>query len=238
LSETVTGEVHVGYGSSEAEPISGIAATEFLACMERGDEGLCVGKPVERIRLRLVRPCAAPIELGAGGWPSWDVPPGEVGEIVVSGDHVLSGYAFDAGAERTNKIRDGACVWHRTGDAGRTDAEGRLWLMGRIGRRVVREGVTWWGLPAEVRALAVEGVRHAAYLGRPDPRLGERAVLCVETGSNSLGDALRERLLAAVAPHPVDELEAFAHLPRDPRHQSKTDIDALVRELERRGGAR
>ncbi len=237
LTETVTGEVNVVYGSTEAEPISGIDARAMLAGMERGGDGLCVGSPVDRIRVRLIRPFDAPIALGPEGWREWDVAAGEVGEIAVSGDHVLKGYLGDPEAERANKIRDGACVWHRTGDAGRLDAEGRLWLMGRVSRRVLRDGATWWGIPAEMRALGVEGVRHAAYLGRPDAKLGQRATLCVETGGDRIDLALRERLIAAVAPHPVDELHAFAHLPRDPRHQSKTDAGALIHALERREGS-
>ena len=234
LTETVTGDVHVVYGSTEAEPISGIEARAMIAGIESGGEGLCVGRPVGRIRVRLVRPCDTPIALGPQGWREWDVPAGEVGEIVVSGDHVLRGYLGDPGAERASKIADGADVWHRTGDAARLDAEGRLWLMGRVGRRVWRLGVTWWGLPAEIHALSVAGVRHAAYLGRPDAVLGQCATLCVETGSNRLDEALRARLVAALAPHPVDEMHAFVHLPRDPRHRSKTDMEALLRELERR----
>jgi acyl-CoA synthetase (AMP-forming)/AMP-acid ligase II len=159
---------------------------------------------------------------------------GEVGEIVVSGDHVLTAYLGDPEANRSHKIRDGSVTWHRTGDAGRLDPEGRLWLMGRVKRRVLRRGQTWWGLPAELRALRVEGVRHAAYLGRPDPELGQAAVLCVEIEKGRLGEGARERLLAAVAPHPVDELHALQQIPRDPRHRSKTDTDALLRVLEQR----
>ena len=236
LLETVTGDVHVVYGSTEAEPISGIEGRDLLAGVERGGDGLCVGAPVASIRMRLVRPWDEPIALGPAGWREWEVAAGQVGEIVVNGDHVLPEYAGDPQANRAHKIRDGSMTWHRTGDAGRLDREGRLWLMGRVKRRVVRLGETWWGLPAEVRALQVEGVRHAAYLGLPDPRLGQRAVLCVETGGGRLDAAVRERLVTAVAPHPVDRLWALAEIPRDPRHRSKTDADALVRELERRPG--
>jgi len=237
LSETVSGEVHVVYGSTEAEPIAGIEARAMLAAMEQGGEGLCVGAPIDRIRVRVVRAHDGPIELGGDRWAAWDVAPGEAGEIVVQGDHVLPGYAGDAQAERANKVRDDGVLWHRTGDAARLDAQGRLWLMGRVSRRVRRDGATWWGLPAEVRALRVDGVRHAAYLGRPDPGRGQRAVLCVETDGGALDAGTRTRLVAAVAPHPVDELHAFAQLPRDPRHRSKTDTGALIAMLEHRGKA-
>jgi acyl-CoA synthetase (AMP-forming)/AMP-acid ligase II len=231
LVEAVAGEVHVVYGSTEAEPISGIAARDLLAGAEAGGDGLCVGAPVATIRMRLIRPWDEPIALGPAGWKEWEVAAGQVGEIVVSGDHVLPEYAGDPQANRAHKIRDGSTMWHRTGDAGRLDPEGRVWLMGRVKRRVVRLGETWWGLPAEVRALQVEGVRHAAYLGLPDASLGQRAVLCVETAGGRLDQAMRERLVAAAAPHPVDHLYALAEIPRDPRHRSKTDTEALAREL-------
>jgi acyl-CoA synthetase (AMP-forming)/AMP-acid ligase II len=231
LVEIVAGEVHVVYGSTEAEPIAGITARELIEGVERNDDGLCVGTPVEGIRVRIIRASDDPIVLGARGWSEWEVAPGETGEIVVSGAHVLPGYEGDPEAERASKIADGEIRWHRTGDGGRLDTAGRLWLMGRVKRRVVREGRTWWGLPAEVRAMQVEGVHHAAYLGLSDAARGQRAVLCVEVAAGRLDAAARERIIAAVAPHPVDELRALDHIPRDPRHRSKTDADALVREL-------
>jgi acyl-CoA synthetase (AMP-forming)/AMP-acid ligase II len=237
LCDTVAGEVHVVYGSTEAEPIAGIEARAMLAAMDGGGDGLCVGAAIDRIRVRIVRPSEGPIELGSDGWRAWEVAAGEVGEIVVQGDHVLPGYTGDPEAARTNKIRDGDVLWHRTGDAARLDPAGRLWLMGRVGRRVRRDGATWWGLPAEVRALRVPGVGHAAYVGRRDAGRGERAVLCVETDRGAIDDALRRQLIQAVAPNPVDELHAFAHLPRDPRHRSKTDTGALIQMLDRRGRA-
>jgi acyl-CoA synthetase (AMP-forming)/AMP-acid ligase II len=149
--------------------------------------------------------------------------------VVVTGRHVLAGYLNDPEAERLNKIHDGERVWHRTGDAARLDAEGRLWLMGRVRERVQRDGQIWWGTPAEVRALEVEGIVHAAYLGLPDARRGQRAILCVESSGGSLSAPDQDRLRSALAPLPVDEVRVLTHIPRDPRHASKTDIEALRR---------
>src|SRR5262249_37732988 len=142
----IAGEAHVVYGSTEAEPIASISALEMVRTIEHADPlaGLCAGRPVQEIALRIVRPHDGPITLGAGGWPEHDVAPDEAGEIVVAGPHVLTGYLDDPDAERANKIRDGARVWHRTGDGGRLDAAGRLWLLGRVSRRVQRAGATWW----------------------------------------------------------------------------------------------
>jgi olefin beta-lactone synthetase len=233
LDAALPGAAHVVYGSTEAEPIAGIEAGEMvrLTAAAPAGAGLCAGRPVPRIRMRIVRPHEGPIELDARGWAAWEQPAGEVGEIVVTGPHVLGAY-FDAPDEtRRHKVRDGDVVWHRTGDAGRVDGEDRLWLMGRVGARVRRGAAVWWSTPAELLALAVPGVRHAAYLGWPDAGLGERAVLCVESTCPASG--LEARLRAALHPIPVDEVRALRRIPRDPRHASKTDVEALRRILGR-----
>ena len=237
LADAVEGKVHVVYGSTEAEPIASIEAREMLRAMEaegKAASGVCVGPPVPRIELRLIRPHDGPVALGPGGWGEWDVPRSEVGEVVVTGAHVLPRYRRDPEANRLNKIRDGGKTWHRTGDGGRLDEQGRLWLMGRVKQRVRRGDRVWWSTPAEVRALSVEGVRHAAYLGRPDPALGQRAVLCVEVPDGRLTEEASGRLRAALSPIPVDEIRALEHIPRDPRHRSKTDVGALSRVIELR----
>jgi acyl-CoA synthetase (AMP-forming)/AMP-acid ligase II len=236
LDATVDGEPHVVYGSSEAEPIAGIGARGMLAATDAARDdvdhpgGLCVGCPVPEIAVRLLRPHDAPIVLDDGGLPAWEVAPGEVGEVVVAGAHVLPGYLNDPEAERQNKVRDGGRVWHRTGDAAWMDADGRLWLMGRVKERVRRDGWVWWGGAAEARVLEVAGVRHAAYIGVDDAQLGQRAVLCVETPGGALADAGRAAVVAALGPFPADEIIPLPRIPRDPRHASKTDVGAL-REL-------
>jgi len=235
LADTVQGEAHIVYGSTEAEPIAGIEARRMLAAMaEAGEEGVCVGVPVPAIELKLIRPHDGPVELDGRGWSAWEVADGEVGEVTVRGPHVLGAYLANPDADRTNKIADGPTLWHRTGDAARRDRSGRLWLLGRVSRRIQRADRTWWGQPAELRALRVPGVRHAAYFGAPDPALGQRAVLCVECGAESRATAAALR--AALAPMPLDEFHVLA-IPRDPRHRSKTDWGALERVLARRRSA-
>jgi acyl-CoA synthetase (AMP-forming)/AMP-acid ligase II len=234
LVAATRGEAHVVYGSTEAEPIAGIEARAMLDAMATDTgPGLCAGAPVPDVALRLVKPVDGPIALGPGGWAAWEVGSGEVGEVVVSGPHVLTGYLDDAEADRENKIRDGARVWHRTGDGARLDSQGRLWLMGRVKQRVRRAGVTWWGTAAEVRALEVPGIRHAAYFGVPDPSGEERALLCVETPGGRLDGEMERRLRAALADIPADEVRALRLIPRDPRHASKTDFVEMERWLDR-----
>jgi acyl-CoA synthetase (AMP-forming)/AMP-acid ligase II len=99
--------------------------------------------------------------------------------------------------------------------------------MGRVAQRIVRQGVTHWPLPAELRALALPDVRHAAYFGAPDPELGQRAILCVESGSALEVADVR----VALDPAPVDALFVLEEIPRDRRHHSKTDLEALRAKL-------
>jgi acyl-CoA synthetase (AMP-forming)/AMP-acid ligase II len=150
-----------------------------------------------------------------------------VGEVVVTGDHVGKAYMNDPQAERANKIKDGAETWHRTGDAARLDSQGRLWLMGRVSARVERLQEVWWPMVAEAAALQVPGVSFAAYLGRQDASLGQRALLCVETATGALEPGQEAQVRAALGRYPIDELLALKNIPRDPRHASKVDLQKL-----------
>ena len=224
LDEGIEGLAYVVYGSTEAEPISLITARDLRrAAAESGREGICVGVPVAEIRVKIARASAEEIRLGPEGWAGIECAPGEAGEIVVSGPQVQTAYFDDATSDRGSKIEDGALVWHRTGDGGRVDERGRLWLLGRVGARVRAAGRTWWSLPAEVRAMEMEGVRHAAYLG--DASRG--AILCLEGSVTMAPDALLAQVRGRLAPYPVSEVRVLEKIPRDPRHASKTDLRAL-----------
>jgi acyl-CoA synthetase (AMP-forming)/AMP-acid ligase II len=233
LEEVTGGRAHVVYGSTEAEPIAGISAGEMLRAMAQGGaaDGICCGVPVPEIEMRIIRAVDGPVALGAGGWTEWEVRRGEAGEIVVAGEHVVGEYLHAPEETLRHKIREGERVWHRTGDAGRLAEDGTLWLLGRVSSRVVRDGVTWWSTPAEVRALSVPGVRHAAFVGLPDGARGQRAVLCVEGVEGQPDDELEVVLRRALAPIPVDEVRVLPAIPRDPRHGSKTDLERLRRVL-------
>jgi acyl-CoA synthetase (AMP-forming)/AMP-acid ligase II len=224
LVQACEGEVTVVYGSTEAEPIAHTPARALLRAAKQGKPGLLAGKP-EGVALKILRPADGPLALGRGGWVKLRAKPGQAGEIVVSGPHVQRGYLGDPAGEAQNKIKDGSKVWHRSGDAGYLDAQGRLFLLGRLQQRVERKGRVWWSLEAERRALQVPGVAFAAYFGLSDPGLGQRAVLCVESAAPAA--ALEAALRQALAPYPVDRFKVLPRLPKDPRHGSKIDLEAL-----------
>lgn len=215
------------YGSTEAEPIAHIEQHEIRAddhtAMHAG-AGLLAGKPVAEIELCIVRdqwgtPLGALSEVE---FICQCVSVGEVGEIVVSGDHVLTGYLHGRGDSET-KFRVARQVWHRTGDAGRLDAEGRLWLLGRCSARVTDARGSLWPFAVECAALGDARVRRAALASVRCQR-----VLAVEGRDLARGDAL---LLKALAWAELDRLVPVKHLPVDRRHNAKIDYPALVEML-------
>lgn len=229
-------EIVVAYGSTEAEPVATIGAEERLALARQegagAPAGFCAGRLSSRVEGRLIRIERGPVELGPEGWEGWEVAPGEVGELVVTGEHVCRRYFRSPEATRENKIEgaDGR-IWHRMGDTGCFDTEERFWLVGRVHSTVVRDGRPVHAQLVEQAAEALDGVRRAAAVGLPDVVLGERLVVVIE-GDWSHPDRDRIRFALAAAGHPVDEVRiARRPLPLDPRHASKVDYDAVRRRL-------
>ena len=218
------------YGSTEAEPIACVDWDEIkpadVQLMESG-AGLLAGRPVGAIALRILHDKTGS-PLGALSQPELDrqtLPTGQIGEIVVSGGHVLSGYLGGVG-DADNKIPVGATIWHRTGDAGYLDPAGRLWLLGRCSARVVDSHGTVYPFAVECAALTTAGVRRSALVS-----LRGRRVLVVEL-ERTAGD-VRAALLARLAWAFIADVLVVASLPLDRRHNAKIDYPALKALIDR-----
>lgn len=201
--------VEVVYGSTEAEPIATLDAHEVLgetAAAERAGRGSCVGRPVPGIALRVTVPGALE-----------PLPTGEIGELIVSGDHVNPGYYQDPAADAENKLRDGDTTWHRTGDSGYLDDQGRIWLVGRVSQMVGARHPFLIEAPVE----AEPWVRRAALVDVD----GSAVLACTVDGPPP---GWQETLAAR---HGVDRVQAVASIPLDPRHNAKIDRAALRRLL-------
>ncbi len=220
--------VEAVYGSTEAEPIAHVERREIRAddhTAMRGGAGLLAGRPVAEIELSILRDqWGTPLGgLSAGEFSGQCLPAGETGEIVVSGDHVLIGYLHGRGDAET-KFRVAGQVWHRTGDAGRLDAEGRLWLLGRCSARVTDARGSLWPFTVECAALGDARVRRAALAS-----VAGRRVLAVEGAGLSADDAT---LLQSLAWAELERLVPVKQLPVDRRHNAKIDYPALAKLLE------
>jgi len=236
------GSFLVVYGSTEAEPIATIEAGELrgaLADRVRAGEGLCVGRADADVEVRLLRPADGPLAIGPGGIAGLEVAAGEVGEVAVAGPHVNRGYYRNHAAVRLHKVRDqDGRVWHRTGDAGRFDGDGRLWIVGRIGD-VVRRGAAVYH-PAAVEAAA-QGLAFVARAALIESSAGETVLVVEPRLPRSLGglraaaragavrpvEALRSHLGAAGIT--IDRVVMARRLPVDTRHRAKIDYPEVRR---------
>lgn len=168
------------YGQTEA--FGGIAIESAKDVLAGRRKAGSVGKPLPGVELRILDPQGRAVE------------PGGIGEIVVRSTSSTAGY-IGAAAERPVD-GDG---WLRTGDQGRTDAEGYLYITGRIKNIIICGGFNI--IPEEVEAaLAVDDqVRDAVVLGVPDERLGEIPVGVIES-DDAAGNVL-DRVSARLAPY-------------------------------------
>jgi acyl-CoA synthetase (AMP-forming)/AMP-acid ligase II len=218
------------YGSTEAEPIAHVGRRD-LQPEERqamlNGRGLLTGAPVQTIRLRILRD-----QWGSPVGPYTEAEfaaaccrAGQPGEIVVSGEHVLSGYLHGQGDEET-KFKVEGVTWHRTGDAGYLDERGRLWLLGRCAARIHDGRGDLYPFAAETAVYQHPGIRRAAMVAH-----GGRRILAVEfydhPTASDLGPIQRD-----LAWTQVDEVRVCRHIPVDKRHNAKIDYPALHRLLD------
>ena len=137
------------------------------------------------------------------------------GEIRVRGRGLMRGYDQDAAAT-AHAIRDG---WLHTGDVGRLDADGFLWVEGRLKDMINRGGEKVAPDAVEAVIRGCPGVAAVAVYGVPDERLGEEvhAAVVAAPGSGLAADALdewcAERLAEFAAPKAWRFLD---ELPRGP----------------------
>lgn len=219
------------YGSTEAEPIAEIDRTQITAAdrvaMSAGS-GLLAGRVARSIHLRILRDrWGEPLgPLSDGEFDRAALPSGRIGEIVVSGEHVLTGYLDGRGDEET-KIRVADRVWHRTGDAGYLDAEGRLWLLGRCAAKASDHRGVLYPFAVECAASEVRGVTRAAFIAHRDQRL-----LAVELRGRS-ADALAD-LGRRIKWAQIDEIVVLDRIPVDRRHNAKIDYAELMLVLDKR----
>jgi len=120
------------------------------------------------------------------------LPPNSEGEVVLRGDAVMDGYLNDAEANR-RVFRDG---WFRTGDLGRMDHDGDLFITGRIKEIINRGGETIGPLEIDHALAEHPAIARAACFGVPHPTLGEDIVAAVvlRPGSRATASQIRSFL--------------------------------------------
>ncbi|WP_245208553.1 AMP-binding protein [Serratia fonticola] len=208
------------YGSTEAEPI---ACVDIQTLTERWSQhdGYLVGKPIKvaEICLRDIMPN------GESGTLKPPIP-GDIGEILVAGPHVLSEYIDNPQATRRYKIpRKQGGIWHCTGDVGYFDEGGQIWLLGRVNDsiaidqyRIIHPYII------EKRLNDLKEIERCALVAHPQ---GNAALILQCT---SLPQEL-SAILVELQLIDVTQVYQLSEMPVDVRHNSKINRLKLKRLL-------
>jgi len=147
-----------GYGLTEVGP-NCFSMTDADSVAKSGS----VGKPIFHSEMRILdeqgRVC----------------PDDAVGELLIRGPHVCSGY-WGNPAATAEAIRDG---WFHTGDMARRDGDGFYYIVGRFKDMIISGGENIYAAEVEAAALEHPDLLEAALIGRPDAKFGELGVIVV-----------------------------------------------------------
>jgi long-chain acyl-CoA synthetase len=184
-------DVMEGYGCTEA---SAFVSAETATARRAGS----VGKPLPHAEVSILDPDGKPM------------PDGEDGEICVRGPGVMLGYWNDTDLT-ARTVRDG---WLHTGDIGRLDADGFLYVVDRLKDLIIRGGFNVFPRDVEDVLLEHPAVQIAACVGKPDEENGEEVVAVVQLvpGRQASGPELvafaKERMAKYKYPREVTILDA------------------------------
>lgn len=218
------------YGSTEAEPISKVE----YSCLSQSDKqmiargcGLPVGKPVDGIDVAII-----PVEMsGKTGNRNRrfaafqhicdvaNVPLNRVGEIIVTGNHVVKGYYHGLGDSSSKLTIDGK-KWHRTGDIGYFDNAGRLWLIGRNQKEMELD--TTFSYAVEAAALSHPSVKRAAFVATD-----RSAFLFIENQPKESSGENSPVTLDSISWAEVTSVRRTNRIPFDTRHNTKVLYNQL-----------
>jgi acyl-CoA synthetase (AMP-forming)/AMP-acid ligase II len=186
-----------GFGLTEAS----VSVIGFdRDCLERPTS---IGRPSIGCEIRIVDP-----DMG-------DVPSGDIGEIAVQGPNVVGGYYNDP-KETGAKFRDG---WFLTGDLGRMDGEGFVYVSGRKKDTIIRGGENIYPVEIENVLCLHPCVLEVAVFGVPDPVLGEKvaATIMPLPGASITQEALRDFCKDRLAVYQIPEFIRFTSaIPKNP----------------------
>ncbi|MEU5536098.1 long-chain fatty acid--CoA ligase [Streptomyces sp. NPDC020362] len=163
--------IHEGYGLSETSPTATVNQPVF------GTRAGTIGHPLWGVDVEIARAeVEGRVEL---------LPPGELGEVVIRGHNVFSGYLGrpEATAEA---VVDG---WFRTGDLGTKDEEGFLRIVDRKKDVIIRGGYNVYPREVEEVLMRHPGVAQVAVIGLPDELHGEEVCAVVVPAQGTAPDA-------------------------------------------------
>ena len=202
------------YGSSEAEPIATLNVTnlsqEDIDYTKQG-YGILAGNIVGVSDCKIIK--TGKKSIGKLTYEEFEKIQTDIGEIVVTGTNVLKHYVGGHG-DKENKFSVDDVIYHRTGDMGTFDSQGRLWLRGRI----------------KEPYFNIEACIHAKYnIGKTACfKQNDKLYLVFEKKDNV--DLQKIENLIDFAK--IDEFIIVDEIPVDKRHSTKVDYNELKKMIE------
>ncbi|HBG74394.1 MAG: hypothetical protein A2X25_13835 [Chloroflexi bacterium GWB2_49_20] len=187
-----------GYGLTEAG-VNCFSMTDEDALRKAGS----VGKPIFHSQIRLVDSDGC------------DVPPGETGELIISGPIVCAGYWRNDEATAQSLV-DG---WFHTGDMARQDAEGYFYIVGRYKDMIISGGENVYAAEVEAVFREHDAVADAALIGQPDEKWGEVGlmIIALKSGKSTSSEELLSHCTGRLARFKIPKrVEFVAELPYSP----------------------
>ncbi|MFW0170620.1 AMP-binding protein [Rothia sp. P4278] len=178
--------IYEGYGLSETAPVVAFNRAEFGLLIGS------VGRALPGVRVKVVDSRGQ--ELGAG----------QPGELWVAGPNVMAGYWNNPQA--TQQVMQGE--WFATGDVAKIDEQGNIFIVDRLKDMILRNGNSIYPREIEDVLDIHSGVRQAAVVGVPCPRVGEE-VVAVIVPHEQLDEAQMGELVAALDALARAELAAY-----------------------------
>jgi long-chain acyl-CoA synthetase len=190
-------EIYEGYGLTETSPV---ASFNHVGREPRAGS---VGQPIWGVDVEIAKSdLDESIEL---------LPVGELGEIVIRGHNLMSGY-LNLPDESAKAVVDG---WFRTGDLGTKDAEGYIWIVDRKKDMVVRNGYNVYPREVEEVLSTHPAVSSVAVFGVADEKRGQEVMACVVLSADSdvepdvLREFAKEKLAAYKYPRRIEIVESL-----------------------------
>ncbi len=235
------GEVYTPYGATECLPVTsfrGSAALGETAKLTAKGKGYCVGSPLPGITVKIIKISDEPIRF----WREVkELPAGEIGEITVQGPVVSREYFELPEQTVLHKVyeTDGpdGPFWHRTGDLGRVDEQGRLWLCGRKAHRVETGSQTLFTVCCEAIFNEHRDVFRSALVGLGEYRYGQKPVIIIEPQPgkhpwDAQIELFKNELLVLAQAHeitrPIETVLFHEAFPVDVRHNAKIFREKLA----------
>ena len=212
--------VRTPYGMTECLPVAEAQAPEILDA-GRGD-GVLVGRPLPGVRV-----CISAVDDHGRAVGAPSDAPNVLGEVLIGAAHGKSHYdRLWATEHRASRDRG----FHRSGDLGHLDDQGRLWIEGRLAHVITTTAGPLGPVGVEEAVQDLPAVTQAAVVGVGP--VGEQQVVVIVVGDGlSTGLAPLDLMdeVRAVAGVPVAAVLVRKSLPVDIRHHSKVDRAALAR---------